>query len=1522
MKKLLLRYTRQVLLSLALVLSFTSARATHIFGIDLYYTYVSGNTYTINMAIYGDCSAAANVLNSLYTATPEVQIFNGGTTPVQTVNLQPTGTQGAEVTPVCASQAGNTTCSNINSSIPGVRKFTYAYTVTLPSTSANWRFHFDGNMGGASQAGRSATITNVNGAGATIIALDAKLNNVNGNNSSSVYTTIPTPFFCINKPANFNPGAVDPNGDSLSFALVPGINQTTGVSVNYISPYTATSPLAVATSTFSFSSANGQLSFTPNALQRSLVVYTVSEYRNGVLVGTSQREMTVVVLSCNNPPPIGNISNLNATGSGVALIDSTHLNACGSAGTFTFNINPRDSNTTANITVTSAGLPTGASFTVTNNSTPTPTGLFSWNTTGVATGSYIFYLTFQDDACPLSSKQTVAYTVNILPIPSVVFSLVSAATCIKKAVFHVSPGGAGSPYTIEVLQNGSIIQTNSNITGPLTDSLSAGTYTIRVLNSTSCNADTTITIAPPVVIVPSVTATSPTCPGGTNGSLTITASGGLSPYVYANGTGTYATNGTFSNLAAGSYTLHVKDANLCIKDTLVTVPDAPHTYFNVSVANPWCNFYSNGVIDVSGYNSVAPYTYAINAGAYNSSGSFTTLNTGTYTVHVKNANGCIDDTTVTLTDSLSVSAALIVNNVLCYGGSSGTISVTPNGGFGAPYNYAVNSGTYGTGNSFLNLSVGTYTIHVRDVEQCYFDTSVTLIQPSPIVVTPTVTNISCYGNTDGSITANTVGGTPNYTYMLNGAPQAGNSYTGLATGQYIIKVTDQHNCVLLDTINITQPNPLAISSVSVHNVSCYNGTDGSFTVSPTGGTTPYNYAVNGGSFSTSNVLGGLATGTYTIHIKDANGCTKDTVMTLTQPAIIVPSVAIKNSTCHTLANGTITVHATGGTPSYMYSVGSGTYSPSNIFSSLPGGTYTVNVKDANGCVQSVSAVIIDSIIVSGIFTITEPLCYGQNNGSISVTGSGGASPYSYALMTNPFGSSNLFSNIAAGTYIMHVKDANGCIDDTAIAVAQPAPVAVTPVITQPSCYGFHNGHVIVNATGGTPVFSYAMNGGAYSTLDSFGNLSVGHDTFYVKDNNGCIQKAIAIIGQPTQLKIAGLSVTNVKCFGDTTGRVIVYAGGATAPYRYAADSGSFHASDTIVRLNAGTHLIEVRDSLGCQVDSNVAVTQPAKLNVKIDSLINPTCEGFMNGSVKLHGIGGVSPYLYNMNGATYSTTNAWYKLGEGTDTFYVVDNNSCMYDTAVTLKGYPHIVINSVTLQNVNCYGAKTGDIQLSVSGGVQPLSYRLGQYGNAVTISVFDSIKAGQYTVYITDSAHCQKDTTVTLTQPDSLHIVTTATPNECSGYDDHGIVTANVTGGTEPYSYLWSTDPATTSSSIMDMPNGIYRIWVTDGNNCTDSATTAITYDDCCKPYLPNAFTPNGDGRNDVFRIVFKGDMTLENFSVYNRYGQRVFNTIYIDKGWDGTYNGVAQDMDTYFYYVKAICGNKGDHEITLEGNVTLIR
>ena len=1515
--KAILDQLRFVALLLLLVSSGFKASASHIYGADFYYTYVSGNTYGITLVIYGDCSGSA--FPGLVNAAPEVDIYNNGTY-IQTINLTAQMPyNGVEVTPVCPSQVNNTTCSNINNTIPGVKKFTYSTNYTLSGPSANWLFRFNSNISTTNIAGRSNTITNIINPGVTWIGLEATLNNLGGPNSSPVYTTIPTPFFCVNVAANYNPGCVDPNTtDNLAFSLVPGFDESIPGLVSYVTGYSATAPLAAQVGTFSFSSTTGQLAFTPSIVQKSLVVGKVEEWRNGVLVGTSMREMTFVVLNnCNNNPPGGGITN--TTGGGT-VVNPTTFNICQSAGQFTFNINPTDQNGN-NITMTANGLPTGATFTITNNGTSSPIGLFSWNVSNVAPGAYTFYITYLDDGCPLASTQTIAYTINVLPTPSFTIALVSPATCVKKAVFNVIPVGNVGTWQETVLQGTTVIHTIPNLTGTLTDSLNPGTYTIRMTNANNCSKDTVITIAPPPTIIPIISMVQPTCPGINNGSITITGSNGGPPYLYSLGTGPYSTTNTFNNLAAGTYTLHIKDTNLCIKDTVVTLTPATSVLLNVSIDRPTCNALSDGVIMVTAYNNVGPYQYAIGTGPWGSSGTFSGLAAGTYTIHVQSSVGCLKDTTITLTDSVQVHANIPLTNILCNGNSTGVITVNGQAGMGPVYTYALGAGPYTTTNSFPGLPAGTYTVHVHDNVGCYLDTTVTLTQPTAITVTPVITNVLCNGTSTGSVTINASGGVTPYMYANGTGPyNSSNVISGLAAGTYTIHTRDANGCIKDTTITITQPAAIVIDSVKLNAPLCFGGSNGYIIIYAHGGTPALTYAINTQTYGVSNTINSVAAGTHVLHVKDANNCIKDTTITLTQPPAIIPSAAVTKSTCASLDNGQVTLGATGGTPGYTYALGSGPYGTSGTFNPLAAGTYTFHIKDANNCIKDTIITVVDSLNPVGQVTITEPLCNGQSNGVITVTGSGGTNPFTYAIGTGQYSTINTFSNLTAGNYILHIQDANGCIKDTTVNMGQPTPVAATITITRPSCFGYNDGSISVTGTGGTPSYTYAFNSGTFSAANSFSNVAAGIDTIHVQDANGCLEDTIVTVTEPAPLLISSLDITNVACFGENSGQVVINVTGGTPAYAYTTDTNNYQPSNTLAGFPAGTYPVYVKDNNGCKTDTTVSIAEPPALYFAGATVVNPTCEGYADGSVEITGTGGTSPYQYAMGNGSFTSPGEFSLLTEGTYVFYVKDANGCLHDTTMTLTGFPHIVLGDHIVTPTKCYGSADGAIEFIATAGMQPFVYSING-GSSSPSNIFTGLYAGSYQVTVTDDEGCYKTAPVNVPQPDSLHINMNITNNDCKGLDENGAVAAEVSGGTPPYTYLWDHHDLTTQA-ITGLPNGVYAVAVRDSNNCTSDAIAVVEYDNCCTPFLPNAFTPNADGRNDIFRVVVKGDMQLLEFSIYNRYGERVYSSSDLSHGWDGSWHGRMADVGTYMYYVRFICGNKSTEKQILKGDVTLIR
>lgn len=1499
--------------------------ATHIYGADFFYTHVSGNTYTITLVIYGDCAGTwtSGPFTSLPNATPGVDIFNGNSLYTSTSLTIQSPSAGVEVTPVCPSQLNSTICKTPNTTLPGVKKFTYSRTITLNTTSANWKFIFNGQMGN-SQAGRSSNITNIGGAGSSLMNLEATLNNVNAPNSSPVYTTIPTPFFCVNTSASYNPGAVDPNTDSLAYALTaglqPGVSANAPIPITYATGYSATAPIAVATGTFSFSNTNGQLNFKPNAVQSSLVVNRVSEYRNGVLVGTSMREMTFVVLNnCNNRPPLGSVSN--ATGG--TTIDSTTVTVCKSTGILTFKINPSDSDGNA-INVTWSGIPAGASFNVTNNNTTAPQGTFSWNVSSVNPGTYNFFVTYVDDGCPISSKQTLAYTVIVLPAPTISYALTAPATCTKKAKFNITPA-LGSPWILTVSQGSTLVHSIPNITGTQADSLSPGTYNLRLTNVNGCFRDTLITVQPPPAIVPSVSMTQPSCNGYSDGSITLTGSGGATPFKYAIGSGAYGTGNTFTNLTAGTYVLHIMDNNDCEKDTTVQLSQPIALTAGVTFKQPPCNYYNSGVITLNASNGTSPYQYAINTGSFSTNNTFSGLYSGSYTLHIKDAKGCIKDSVFKLPDSVTVHANALVTNVLCNGNSTGAITLNAFGTIATPYLYKIGSGTLGSNNTFTGLAAGTYNFHIEDTNKCYLDTAVTLTEPAVLRINPVVSNALCFGNSDGIITNSATGGVAPYTYALGAGPYAsGNIFSSLAAGTYIVRVKDANNCTDDSSVSILHPAKISITNITPVTPNCFGAANGSISLSGAGGTSPYSYALNTGGYQGSNVFTSLTAGAYALHLRDANNCQADTNITLSQPTPIIPTAVRKNSTCNPLNNGAVTLGATGGVPLYTYAAGTGTYTTSPVFSSLAANTYTFHIKDSRDCIKDTVITITDSLIVAGITNVTNTTCFNDSNGSISIVPSGGVTPYAYSIAAKPYQSSSLFTNLKAGTHNIVIKDNLGCTDTLAAVVGEPSAIRPNATIQHVSCFGNADGTISFAPSGGTAPYTYAMGTGAYSNNNIITNVQVGQYLYHVKDNKGCVVDTLLLVKEPPVLSIS-VAVSNNLCFGDTSGRVTVTVTGGTPSYKYYANSNPPQASNVLSGLAAGPHVIYVQDTNLCKISKVVNLTQPARLYIDKITITNPTCDGFTDGSVKMTAKGGTTPYEYAINEEPYGLQAEFKQLEEGNYTLKVKDANNCQDDTAITLLGLKDIVIDEIITDNVKCFGGRDGKITVNVSGGVPPLKYRFNSNAPGDS-NIFSTAYAGRYSITVTDSMNCKVDTSAEIGTPSEMKLVTTAIPNDCEGYDDDGRVKIDVTGGISPYSFYWNTSPPSTSQELWGLKNDKYIVIVTDANECTDTAIADITYDNCCKIVIPDAFTPNNDGKNDMARVIVKGSFKLRTFAIFNRFGQKVFHTDVTEgnysDGWDGKLNGVTQDLGTYNYYVTGTCGNTEPKEVEYKGTIILLR
>ncbi|NIG54207.1 YDG domain-containing protein [Chitinophaga sp. Cy-1792] len=663
----------------------------------------------------------------------------------------------------------------------------------------------------------------------------------------------------------------------------------------------------------------------------------------------------------------------------------------------------------------------------------------------------------------------------------------------------VIPSGGVPPYTYAWTSS---VSSTSNATG-----LQAGSYTCIITDDFGCTLSKTFDITQPNAPL-SATATATanvTCNGGSNGIADVTVSGGTPNYTYS-WTPSGGTAARASGLAAGDYTCTITDENNCQTTAKVKISQPSAMSVIMVQTDVLCAGGNNGSATAvpSGGNG-GPYTYQWSNGS--TSNNATDLIAGTYTCKVSDAKTCFTTPAVTIYEPRPITVTLSYTNTGCYGSHDGTAEVLAAGGSGT-YSFLWSNGA--TTRSITGLAAGTYTCTVTDGNQCTFTTSVNITQSDAIISTMRGTPISCNGRSDGTAQVITSGNSGNYTYLWS------NGLTTpviplLPAGDYTCIVTDGNGCSQAGTYTVTEPDPLT-STITGTMVSCNGGSDGTATITASGGTTPYTYIWTplGGTAATAT---GLEVGTYTCIVTDANFCPTSASFTVAQPLPLIVSATSTDVSCNGGANGTATVSAGGGAGNYTYS-----WAPSGgtaaTATGLTAGDYTCTITDGNTCSKTVRVLVSQPTALTGTASRTLVSCHGGSNGAITLAISGGTPGYTYSW--NPAVSTDAAaSGLPAGIYNCTVTDAKGCPKLMSAQIDEPDALIVSVTGTQPSA-GLSNGTATAMVSGGTPPYSYSWlpSGSVTSTITG---LSGGQYTCTVTDANTCQTQGAAQLGLPVTL---------------------------------------------------------------------------------------------------------------------------------------------------------------------------------------------------------------------------------------------------------------------------------------------------------------------------------------------------------------------------------------------------------------------
>jgi gliding motility-associated-like protein len=785
----------------------------------------------------------------------------------------------------------------------------------------------------------------------------------------------------------------------------------------------------------------------------------------------------------------------------------------------------------------------------------------------------------------------------------------------------------------------------------------------------------------------------------------------------------------------------------------------------------------------------------------------------------------------------------VKTDVTCNAGNDGKVVLTSGGGTGT-FTYAWTGPvgfTPAITKDISTLKAGKYYVTVSSGSATPKVDSFVIDEPAKIVIaTKAIVDVKCFGQATGSVTLTVSGGTAPYTYLWSSTETSAN-LSAKASGTYYLTVTDSKGCIAKDTSIILQPSAALSVTPAITNVKCNGGKDGAIALTVVGGTSPYTYAWTGpnGFTATTKDIATLFAGDYLVTVTDSKSCAQTSgPLTVTQPlAISVSTPTITNTGCGTTV-GAISITPTNGTAPYSFAwTGPNGFTSANQnISGLAAGSYTVKITDANSCMITSTPITVSSSGLSLNVTpsITNIDCNGNTNGAIALTVSGGSNNFTYAW-TGPNGftsTSKDLTGLKAGNYTVAITDVNNAtcsFNPPAYTITEPSALTVsTPQITNITCKGAATGIVSITVNGGTPQYSYAWTGpNLFQALNTpvISNLIAGTYNVTITDSKGCQKTASAIVTEPaTSISFGSPTITNVLCFGTTTGKIVVATNGGTAPYTYSWKNASgtvVGSAATLDNVGAGVYRLDVSDANGClKTSSDFTITQPASA-VSISETIgraNDAC----NGSITLVVTGGVAPYTFAWTGTgVNATAQNQVDLCPGSYSVTVEDANKCRSVKSFNVPGTtsPPIRLTDSVITNAGCPGGTLGAISINFVGGRAPFSFAWYNVNNPNTVlNITQNLTgqtAGKYYIKISDGIQSYQSGVMEIKGSDTPIKVTLVSIKKESCVGNDGAIDIDVSGGASPYTYQWDK----VVGNIQDLNNiqaNTYSVTVSDKNGC----------------------------------------------------------------------------------------------------------
>ncbi|MGK0364140.1 MAG: hypothetical protein ACI85O_001196, partial [Saprospiraceae bacterium] len=848
------------------------------------------------------------------------------------------------------------------------------------------------------------------------------------------------------------------------------------------------------------------------------------------------------------------------------------------------------------------------------------------------------------------------------------------------------------------------------------------------------------------------------------------------------------------------------------------------------------------VFDATQLNNIAISWEHVDTGETYFTEDLTDLAAGTYAVTVTDElNGCIDTATFIVGGSNEMlTATSVVVQPNCFGEDNGSITLMPSGGT-EMYTYAWSHGPMTV--AVTDLAPDMYTVTIFDGNDCEYIESFNIIEPILLEVSLEKTDLNCAGDTDGTITVSTTGGTEPYTYIWSANannPIDPENLTDLSGGIYTVTVTDERGCEVITSITIEEPTNAITASFAptTQGISCNNISDGFISIIANGGTGILTYDWNVDTYDGMSEVNNLPAGMYSISVSDENGCPPVVLdITFDNPSILTLLDISTNPTAAGAMDGSINITVEGGTPDYNYD-----------WADVPGlnndedrtelgqGSYTVIVTDENGCEITQQYQLTEPGQISVILeSITNISCEGIDDGAIDITVNGGVLPYDF-LWSNGAMTEDLL-NVPAGNYTVMITDDNG-VEFTSLTYTVNLPVFLTDnaIITQIDC-SEETGIIALNPTNGTGDYTYAWQHGPMTATVT--DLMAGDYTVTISTENECpFVGTYTINTAPTEILVLG-SITGV-CAGNMDGAIDIIVSGGTPDYSFIwtniIDGSIVGLTEDMMNLAAGDYQVEVTDANDCVkiFDFNIP-EYPALAGTAVVTDIS--AGGATDGAIDLTITGGTEDFIFAWSNADgfMADTEDISNLGANIYTVLVTDDKGCTFTDFYNVNEIGALEINLDITQAITCFGLENGSISLEIEGGTMPYTIL---WSNEETTEIINDLEPGVYSVTVTDDTGFSINTSIEIIAPEEFSLTEIPTGVACNG-DGNGSISIIVNNGQSPFNFLWSNEA--TTQNISELIAGIYTVTATDNNDCETTQTATVSTPDILELTVDIIENPN---------------------------------------------------------------------------------